>query len=299
MVLVLALASACKPNATPPKPADGHVFVEQPQGEKLNAYVVAYNRLLDRHDFSDILRDYRQSNPRVGKAGAVLDSYSIRGEDVDRPLEAFHQAQALNQPLPELDEPAKVLVAALEKLNPLLKDAEAYQTQQTYRVDKGAKAHAMDAGLVAALIDADRASGAFSAALSAQTLKRDEARLAKLAPGGVAYHKLKVSLEIRKLGTAVDAALEDKTKAPALQARLQAVIDANAALGTLKPDPKAEPAWDPVCAMYKEKVDGLIGATNALIAAFSSGSRAEVGSAYDDWFKLRNESVEAANACGG
>lgn len=300
--LCLAFATlvltGCQPDAAP-KSGTSLVVPEKKESEKLNAYVVAYNKVLQYNDFGEILRDYRKSNPKLNARGnPPLDTYDVRGADLDAALRAFDQAMAISDPLPELDEPAKVFKAALETLNPLMKEAESYEATKEYLSDKGAKARTMDGPLVAALTGASKASAAFGSALSIQTLKRDEARLAVLKPGTVAFHKLKVSLEVRKLATAVRAALEDKQQVAGIAAPLQAVSAANAELGTLKRDPKAQPAWDPVCEMYKSKVDSLLGTTRTLVSAMESGNGAAVSSAAKSWFALRNDAVDASNNCG-
>lgn len=203
---------------------------------------------------------------------------------------------AVAHPLPELDAPGKALKAALEAVNPLIKEARTYESTKEYLGDKGAKARQMDGPLVAALDAANKATAAFGAALSAQTLKRDEAELATLKPGTLGLHKLKVSLETRKLAGTVRLALEERQNLPAVDAR-QAVSAANTELGTLRKDPKAPPAWDPVCARYKEKIDSLIGSTRALTATMRDGSNKAVADAATQWADARNKAVNAANGC--
>ncbi|MEZ2300050.1 hypothetical protein [Variovorax sp. RCC_210] len=79
--------TGCKPEAsttpttpttptapTAPTGASNLVVPEKLQIEKLNAYVMAYTKLLQRHSFGRILRDYRLANPKAAKAGAPLDS---------------------------------------------------------------------------------------------------------------------------------------------------------------------------------------------------------------------------------
>ncbi|MDM0009406.1 DUF3829 domain-containing protein [Variovorax sp. J22G73] len=92
------------------------------------------------------------------------------------------------QPWPELDAPGKALKAALEAFNPLIKEARTCESTKEYLGDKGAKA-CLDVPLVAALDAANKATAAFGAALSAQTLKRDEAELATLKPGTPGFHR--------------------------------------------------------------------------------------------------------------
>jgi hypothetical protein len=296
LALTLSLA-ACKPDVVPK--LAGLVVPEKQETEKLNAYVVAYNKLLQWHDFGNILKDYRQSNPKMNaKGNPPLDSYRVIGNDVDAPLQAFDRATAISESLPELDEPATALKAALERLNPLLKEADTYEKTKEYLSDKGVKAREMDGPFVAALISAGKATSVFGTALSKQTLKRDEAELASLTPGTVRFHKLKVSLEVRKLTTAVKAGLSDKAQVAAIAAPLQALSLANAELGTMKRDPKAKPAWDPVCEMYKSSVDSLMGATRTLAGLVEAGDGQAIASAATAWSNARNKTVEASNQCG-
>ncbi|CAN5777980.1 hypothetical protein BH11PSE13_BH11PSE13_27610 [soil metagenome] len=294
--LTLSL-TACKPDITPK--LAGLVVPEKQETEKLNAYVVAYNKLLQWHDFGDILKDYRRSNPKINARGnPPLDRYSVNGNDVDAPLQAFDRAMAISESLPELDEPAKALKAALEAVNPLLKEVDTYEKTKEYLSDKGVKARAMDAPFVAALIAAGKATSAFGTALSKQTLKRDEAELASLTTGTVRFHKLKVSLEVRKLATAVRTGLADKAQIANVAAPLQALSLANAELGTLKRDPNAKPAWDPVCEMYKSSVDSLMGATRTLVGLVEARDSVATNSAATAWSNARNKTVEASNQCG-
>ena len=294
--LIVSL-SACNPDIAPK--LAGLVVPEKQESEKLNAYVIAYNKLLQWHDFGHILKDYRRSNPKINaKGNPPLDRYSASGNDVDAPLQAFERAMAISESLPELDEVAKSLNAALETVNPLLKEADTYEKTKEYLSDKGVKARAMDDRFVAALIAAGKATSAFGTALSQQTLKRDEAELASFTPGTVRFHKLRVSLQVRKLAAAVKGGLSDKAQVAAIAVSLQALGLANAELGTLKRDPKAKPAWDPVCEMYKSSVDSLMGATRTLVGLIEADDRPATDSAAIAWSNARNETVKVSNQCG-
>jgi len=296
--LALALTACLPEPANASETASGLRVPEKQQAEKLNAYVVAYNKLLQYHDFRETLRNYRQSNPDLRKADVPLKHYDFTASDLDTQLRSLEQAMAVPQSLPELDEVAKVLKAALEAANPLIKDAAAYEKSKEYLSDKGAKARAMDAPLTAALNAAGRASNTFGGILSQQTLKRDEAGLASLKFGTVGFHKLKVSLEVRKLATAIKVALGDRQQVPGIQAPLMSLSEANNELGTLRHNPKAQPAWDPVCAMYKTEVDGLIGFSRTLLSALDGRRHEDIDTAATAWFTARNKTIDAANRCG-
>ncbi|MDM0009407.1 hypothetical protein QTI51_31865 [Variovorax sp. J22G73] len=108
---------------------------------------------------------------------------------------------------------------------------------------------------------------------------------------------MKVSLETRKLAGTVRLALEERQNLPAVDAALQGVSAANTELGTLRKGPKAPPAWDPVCARYKEKIDSLIGSTRALTATMRDGSNKAVADAATQWADARNKAVNAAYSC--
>ena len=307
---VLALAactlglSACnKPSATPAQdpaaPASSLVVRDKQDSDKLNAYVEAYNRLHRRQGLAQTLEQYRAGNPGLrAKGNPPLDRYNAPVDDVDYGLKALDGALALQGSAPELDEPARALKVALDALEPLLKEAQAYDSGKEYLSDKGTKARVMDAPLQAALADAAAKSSALGAALSAQTLKRDEARLASLEPGSVAHHKLKVMLASRKLGAVIKSVLRNQQKPADIVAALNLLSQANAELGTLKRNPAAPPAWDPVCALYKGKVDAVLGATRVLTQALEGGTDAAVSSAASTWFERSNDAVDAANRCG-
>ena len=295
--LVALTLTACKPDAAPAK-GTGIVVPEKKESDKLNAYVVANNMLLRQTSISKILDHYQTYNPKISaKGNPPVDSYTFSGSNFDYPIKAFDKAIAITNPLPELDAPAKAVLAALNTLNPLVKEANAYMNTKEYLSDKGAKARAMDGPLVAALMAADKATDTFGTALSAATLKRDEARLAALKPGTVAFHKLTVSLAVKKLATTVSAALDDKQQVGGIAATLQALSAANTELGTMKRDSKTQPGLDPVCATYKTKVDSLIGTTRKLVSAMEAGNGAAVNASAKEWFKERNNTVEAANDC--
>lgn len=295
-LVCFGLIAGCKPQADAP---GGLVVEEQVQAEKLNAYVVAFNKLLQWHRFDKILREYREENPRVAEPGVKLDGYDFWKPGLDSEIKAFDQALATPGALPDLDAKAKSLRDALIALRPVYEEANAYSKAKEYLSDGGEKAHKMDRALVAGLKAADSAMDDMGAALSAQTLKRDQARLATLKAGSLEHQKLKAVLAARGLSEAIDAVLEDKAAMPAFHIALKNTATASAELGLLKPDPNARPAWDPICRLYKGKLDDLIGIAREIGAGWETGDAQEV---HDGLVKLPsayNDSVDAANRCDG
>ena len=297
-LLVACFATGCGKQQDSGAAAAGLVVPKQAQADKLNAYVEAYNKLLQWHQFNQILADYRDSNPDIAKTGVKLTNYRFYGSDLEAPIKAFDQAIASAGQLPELDAQAQSLRDLLVKLNPTYQQALAYASSKEYLSDGGAKAREIDGPLVAGLEAADEATDAFQAALSAQTLKRDQARLAELKPGSVEFQKMKASLAVRALGENLWAAVDDKAALSAYRQSLDALATANTELGTLKPGPKAQPAWDPVCKRYKERVDSLIGIARELSVGLESGDEGAVHDKLEAFTKARNDSIDAHNDCG-
>lgn len=302
-VLTFGLA-ACKPQPTESttggkKPGSGMVIREREQADKLNAYVEAYNRLLQWDRFDEILQQYRKYNAKLRKDDRPIDRYDFSRHDLSGPIKDLNKALAIEAKIPELDAAAVVWKASLEAADPLFNEASVYATTKEYLSDKGVKARQMDGPLVAALIAADHATDAFGAALSVQTLKRDEAQLVELPPGTVSFQKLKVSLAVRKLSTAVQAALGDPKQTGSVAEALAPVTAANAELGALKVDPKAQPTPDPVCKAYKSEIDNLIGLSRTLVSVIEKGNEPDnIERAAKSWFETRNRAVDSANRCG-
>lgn len=296
-LVCFALIAGCKPQAG--APGGGLVVEEQAESDKLNAHVVAYNKLLQWHRFDKILSEYHRKNPRIAEPGAKLDEYSFWHSGLDSEIKAFDQALAAPGSLPELDAKAKSLRDALVALRPVYEEANAYSKAKEYLSDGGEKAHKMDGALVAGLKAADSAMDDMGAVLSAHTLRRDQARLATLKAGSLEHQKLKAVLAARGLSDALGAVLEDKAAMPAFDTALKNTATASAELGLLKPDPNAPSAWDPICRLYKGKLDDLVGIAREIAAGWEAGDQRMAHDGLEKFPSAYNDSVDAANRCEG
>jgi hypothetical protein len=136
--LATGTAVAQTPPATPPSLT-----------EKLNAYVGCINRLSER-SYSSRSRYFSwaaRSGP-TGKERIIYGTYTIYDtSDCRRNVE---QANALEPRDPELEAAASAYADAVSKLEPLLKEADDYYSQEDYKDDKMAKGRALHPRLVAA-----------------------------------------------------------------------------------------------------------------------------------------------------
>lgn len=122
---------------------------EQLEVEKYNAYVDAANR---GGNFAAIVQARRANYAKVLSSKKALSDYSIFSVyDISGLRDNLKKAQALPTPMPELDEPAKAMLAALEKLEPLHAELANYAEAKGYLADGGEKARAMEPALDAAL----------------------------------------------------------------------------------------------------------------------------------------------------
>lgn len=293
----------CKPQSSAPDNAvaasNGHglVVAEQRESDKLNAYVEAYNRLLSRHPFHKNLADYLDDNPALKKSSGKIDDYSVPFGDVEDELKTLNDAIALPGALPGVDEKAKALAATLQTLDPILKDAQSYESTKRYLTDNGAHARELNQPLIDGLQAADAAMDALADQIKVQTRKRNEARLAETKPGTVEHERLNVMLRLKDLDAALDQAMDDPKAAPAFGEAIASLDTANQALGELKPDPKAEPAWDPVCKMFKQSVDDVIGQAREVQTDMGNGDH-HLGEAADTLLTKGNDAIDKANDCG-
>lgn len=125
-------------------------FAQTPPGvEKLNAYVGCINRLSER-SYSSRARyfSWAGKDGPTGKERIIYGTYTIYDtSDCRRNVET---ANALAPHDAALEAAASAYAEAVGKLEPLLKEADDYYTQQDYKDDKMAKGRALHPRLVAA-----------------------------------------------------------------------------------------------------------------------------------------------------
>jgi hypothetical protein len=120
-----------------------------PGVEKMNAYVGCINRLSER-SYQSRARYFSwaaKSGP-TGKERIIYGTYTIY--DTSDCVKNVEKANSLLPQEPALEAAATAYAKAVAKLEPLLKEADDYYTQENYKDDKMAKGRALHPLLVAA-----------------------------------------------------------------------------------------------------------------------------------------------------
>ena len=132
--------AAAQTSQTPPKPS---------LTEKMNAYVGCINRLSERS--YELRKRYfswaAQSGP-TGKERIIYGTYTIY--DTADCKKNVEKANALEPRDAALEAAASAYVEAVSKLEPLLKEADDYYSQENYKDDRMAKGKTLHPRLVAA-----------------------------------------------------------------------------------------------------------------------------------------------------
>lgn len=116
---------------------------------KMNAYVGCINRLSER-SYSSRSRYFSWAKPDgpTGKERIIYGTYTIY--DTSDCRKNVEQANTLEPRDAELEAAGSAYADAVSKLEPLLKEADDYYTQENYKDDKMAKGKALHPRLVAA-----------------------------------------------------------------------------------------------------------------------------------------------------
>jgi hypothetical protein len=141
----LLLAPAFADDAAAQTPSPG----EKMSAEKMNAYVGCINRLSER-SYESRKRYFSwaaQSGP-TGKERIIYGTYTIY--DTADCKKNVEKANALEPRDAALEAAASAYVEAVSKLEPLLKEADDYYSQENYKDDRMAKGKALHPRLVAA-----------------------------------------------------------------------------------------------------------------------------------------------------
>lgn len=147
--------------------------------KKVNAYVGCINRLSERS--FDSRRRYFSWAAKTGPTGKeriIYGLYTIY--DTKDCAKSVETVNALEPREADIEAAASQYVAAVMALEPLLKEADDYYTQQDYKDDKMAKGRALHPKLVAAWDAFAAADTSLRGMIDAQQDKRAVARIAEL-----------------------------------------------------------------------------------------------------------------------
>lgn len=150
-----------------------------PAVEKINAYVGCINRLSER-SYDSRRRYFSWAKPSgpTGKERIIYGTYTIYDtSDCRKKVEA---ANTLEPRDAELEAAASAYADAVSKLEPLLKEADDYYSQENYKDDKTAKGKAMHPKLVAAWDAFGAADKKLRTGIETINDKRAQERLAEI-----------------------------------------------------------------------------------------------------------------------
>jgi hypothetical protein len=147
--------------------------------EKLNAYVGCINRLSARsYDSRKRYFSWASKEGPTGRERIVYGTYTIY--DTADCRKAVEKANTLEPRDAALEAAASAYVDAVSKLEPLLKEADDYYSQENYKDDRMAKGRAMHPRLVAAWNAFDTADDALRNNVEAINDRRATEKLAEI-----------------------------------------------------------------------------------------------------------------------
>jgi hypothetical protein len=179
--------------------------------EKLNAYVGCINRLSERsYDSRKRYFSWVSKNGPTGKERIIYGTYTIY--DTSDCRKSVEKANALEPRDAGLEAAASTYVEAVSKLEPLLKEADDYYSQENYKDDRMAKGQALHPRLLAAWDAFASADKALRAGVETINDKRAIERLAEIESkeGRKArYHVEALMIQAKRVLRAQDAANPD------------------------------------------------------------------------------------------
>jgi hypothetical protein len=225
--LSAVIAAATVAAASPPARAD-----DQALTTTIDAYVECINRLSERaYDSIERYASWVGKQGPTGKERIIYGTYTIDGSAGCK--EGVEKANAAEPDDPELEAAASAYAEAVVGLEPLLKEADDYYTQEDYKDDKMAKGKAMHPRLVAAWDAFRKADTALRAGIDTIQDRMDIAMLAEIekADGRKGrWHVKSIMIGAKRVLKAEDAAKPDVTAITAAVADFEATIKAAEAI---------------------------------------------------------------------
>jgi len=198
--------------------------------EKINAYVGCINRLSSRaYDSRARYFSWAKKSGPTGKERIIYGTYTIYDtSDCRRNVE---RANTLEPHDAELEAAASAYADAVSKLEPLLKEADDYYTQENYKDDRMAKGKALHPRLVAAWDTFASADRKLRTGLEIVNDKRAAERLAEIESKEgrkVRYHVEALMIKAKRVLRTQD------TDKPDIAAITQALNDYEAAVKAME-----------------------------------------------------------------
>ncbi|HRK17511.1 MAG TPA: YiiG family protein [Hyphomicrobiaceae bacterium] len=208
--------------------------------KKINAYVGCINRLSARaFDSRQRYFSWAQKSGPTGKERIIYGLYTIYDtKDCAKSVEA---ANALEPRETDIEAAASTYVAAVTALEPLLKEADDYYTQQDYKDDKMAKGRALHPRLVAAWDAFGAADSALRARIDQIQEKRAIARIAEIERTegkNARYHIEELMLRAKQVMRVQGGAKPDVAAIAGVLGDYEAIVKATEAFVAANPDNK-------------------------------------------------------------
>jgi hypothetical protein len=182
-----------------------------PAVEKMNAYVGCLNRLSSRsYDSRSRYFSWAAKSGPTGKERIIYGTYTIY--DTSDCVKNVEKANALEPHDAALEAAASAYAKAVAKLEPLLKEANDYYTQENYKDDKMAKCKALHLMLVAAWDSFESADKSLRSNVEAINDRRALEKLAAIeqSEGKQArYHVEALMIQAKRVIRAEDGAKPD------------------------------------------------------------------------------------------
>jgi Protein of unknown function (DUF3829) len=179
--------------------------------EKLNAYVGCINRLSERaYESRKRYFSWAGKHGPTGKERIIYGTYTIY--DTSDCKKNVEKANALEPRDAALEAAASAYVEAVSKLEPMLKEADDYYTQENYKDDKMARGRALHPLLVAAWDAFASADKALRGGVEAINDRRAVEKLAEIerSEGRKArYHVEALMIQAKRVLRAQDTAMPD------------------------------------------------------------------------------------------
>ena len=183
----------------------------QPTVEKMNAYVGCLNRLSARsYDSRARYFSWADKSGPTGRERIIYGTYTIY--DTSDCVKNVEKANGLEPHDAALETAATAYAKAVARLEPLLKEADDYYTQQNYKDDKMAKGRALHPLLVAAWNEFESADKTLRSNVEAINDKRALDKLAAIeqSEGKQArYHVEALMIQAKRVIRAEDTAKPD------------------------------------------------------------------------------------------
>jgi hypothetical protein len=256
-----------------------------PGVEKMNAYVGCINRLSER-SYSSRARYFswvKGKNGPTGKERIIYGTYTIY--DASDCRKNVEKANALEPRDAALEAAASAFADAVSKLEPLLKEADDYYSQENYKDDKMAKGKALHPRLVAAWDAFATADKGLRANVEAINDKRAAEKLASIeqSEGRKArYHVEALMIHAKRVLRAETA------EKPDLAAIITALNDYEAIVNATAPFSSAA-GPEKIGSMFVSNAKSFLTTAKQLMrrirdkTPYSSGDRMMLGGAGSGW----------------